>query len=306
MRRSSLVKPRGRHKFLLLFSALLISACGGGGSGGEGDGNGDTDENSSDAVEPRGLNDTGITLCNDYGYSDNPYVDDTLDNDVDCAASGATQDAAGIDGDGDPVPAGQDAVYGRDALALAGGLIKVGAGDAGFDFTKLDANGDELDASAVSWACVRDNVTGLVWEVKSAASGLHNNNNTYTWYSSDDSNNGSDAGVEDGGTCSGGTGCDTEAFTEDVNAAVLCGAGDWRLPSSEELLSVAHKGKTEESDIAIDQSYFPNTRNANYWTSSVNAENSNAAWYVGFFAAGSESNGSKGQAYRVRLVRGGN
>ena len=33
-------------------------------------------------------------------------------------------------------------------------------------YTKLDANRNDLPDSATSWVTVRDNVTGLIWEVK--------------------------------------------------------------------------------------------------------------------------------------------
>jgi len=33
-------------------------------------------------------------------------------------------------------------------------------------YTKLDAGGNALSDSAASWAMVRDNVTGLIWEMK--------------------------------------------------------------------------------------------------------------------------------------------
>jgi len=56
---------------------------------------------------------------------------------------------------------GQDAYYGRDATALTDY-----DGHSGFSYTKLDYNGNELSSAAENWHCVRDNVTGLVWEVK--------------------------------------------------------------------------------------------------------------------------------------------
>lgn len=116
------------------------------------------------------LNDTGIMKCGDYVYDGSGSHQNTLN----CASVGASQTTSGIDTDGDPVPAGQDAVYGRDA---ASNLSKVGYGPAGFDYTKLDANGDDLAEAATSWSCVRDNVSGLIWEVKTT-SGLHDANNT--------------------------------------------------------------------------------------------------------------------------------
>jgi hypothetical protein len=33
-------------------------------------------------------------------------------------------------------------------------------------YTKLDASGNDLPDEAASWVMVRDNVTGLIWEVK--------------------------------------------------------------------------------------------------------------------------------------------
>jgi len=54
-------------------------------------------------------------------------------------------------------------------------------------YTKLDAQGNDLPDSATKWVMVRDNVTGLIWEVKQAGDGtknysnLHDADNTYTW-----------------------------------------------------------------------------------------------------------------------------
>lgn len=63
---------------------------------------------------------------------------------------------------------GQDPQYGRDAAV--GNLNKTGSGHAGFDFS-TDNN------------CVVDNVTGLIWERKTDASGddMHSNKWTFTW-----------------------------------------------------------------------------------------------------------------------------
>jgi len=65
---------------------------------------------------------------------------------------------------------GQDPQHGRDAASVDGGLNKTGSGHAGFDFSSSDS-------------CVVDNVTGLVWESKTDASGddMHSNKWTFTW-----------------------------------------------------------------------------------------------------------------------------
>ena len=234
------------------------------------------------------LNDTGITSCGDYDNSNNG------DNNLDCAAVGATQITSGTDADGDSVPAGQDAVYGRDAIATKGQLSKVGYGPAGFDYTKLDANGDDLPEEATDWNCVRDNVTGLIWEVKTT-SGLHSASNTYTWYST--TNHGGNVGTQNGGSCSGSA-CDTKAFTEAVNSEELCGFSDWRMPSKSELSQLVHRGRYNP---AISTELFPNTQSSYYWSSSPD---SSYAWYVVFYY-GDVNYGSKNFSYYVRLVRGG-
>ncbi|NVC62385.1 DUF1566 domain-containing protein [Vibrio sp. 05-20-BW147] len=228
------------------------------------------------ATQP--LNDTGIDWCADGSQ-----------NNLDCPVQGYE---------------GQDGEHGRDAQAAAGKLPKVGAGAVGFDFTKLDANGEELAASASDWSCVRDNVTGLIWEVKQPAgsAGLRDAAHTYTWYNPDNSTNGGDAGTQNGGTCQGSA-CDTQAFVNAVNSQGLCGASDWRLPSVNELLSIVHNGRF---NLAIEQSYFPYTpQYGPYWSSSPHASHSNYAGYV-HFNGGGVSNSYKGNYHNhVRLVRAG-
>ncbi|MCH8532101.1 MAG: DUF1566 domain-containing protein [Saccharospirillum sp.] len=55
---------------------------------------------------------------------------------------------------------GYDGLRGRDSQS---DLIKLGSGEAGFDFTKLDSSGNSVASNSTSHDCVRDNVTGLVW-----------------------------------------------------------------------------------------------------------------------------------------------
>lgn len=200
--------------------------------------------------------------------------------------------------------AGQDGEHGRDALARTGQLQKVGGGAAGFDFTKLDANGNDLPASASAWSCVRDNHTGLIWEVKTTDGGLRDMNHTYTWYNPDSSTNGGNAGTQNGGSCTGSD-CDTHAFVQAVNSQGLCGANDWRMPTWLELMGIVHNGAASS---AIDTAYFSNSLGW-FWSSSPYAARSDFAWYVNF-TGGSLGNGDvnfhvKGIGSRVRLVRAG-
>lgn len=62
-----------------------------------------------------------------------------------------------------------DCANGRDASSMAL-TNKIGSGHGAFDFTKISVSGEEMHAEATQdegWACTRDNVTGLTWEVKS-------------------------------------------------------------------------------------------------------------------------------------------
>src|SRR5690606_34936481 len=92
----------------------------------------------------------------------------------------------------------QDARFGRDAAASNGLLAKVGAGSAGFDYTKIANDGSELPPDAAlgsgpgDWACTRDNVTGLVWEVKTDDGGQRDKDWLYTWYYANPADNGGD------------------------------------------------------------------------------------------------------------------
>jgi hypothetical protein len=134
---------------------------------------------------------------------------------------------------------GQDGSHGRDATH-----VDDDDGHAGFSFTKLDASGNALPATATVWSCVRDDVTKLVWEAKTYDGGLRDGVATYSWYNPDPASNGGASGYRNGGFCTGGIDCDTLGFTQAVNQAGLCGANDWRLPTVEELQSIVDFSRT--------------------------------------------------------------
>lgn len=233
------------------------------------------------ATAAGGLNDTGITFCGDANSNSANCVDPNV------------------------FPR-QDGRYGRDARAAAGTLSKTGGGGKGFDFSKIANDGRVLLESATlgsgsaDWACTRDNVTGLIWEVK-ATSGLRSQEHRYTWYNSNGASNGGNAGTANGGTCATAGRCDTEKFVADVNTAGLCGAHDWRLPKVKELEGIVDYGRAFP---AIDPTYFPNTPGGYFWTGSPYAANSEVAWDLGF-DYGYVYQDYRSNAIHVRLVRTG-
>ena len=173
-------------------------------------------------------------------------------------------------------------------------------------YTKLDSAGNDLPDSAASWVMVRDNVTGLIWEVKQNRDGTknyadpHDADNTYTWYDSNPETNGGDAGTP-------GEGTDTEDFIAALNQANFGGHPDWRLPTIKELHSIVDYG----SGPVINTGYFPWTVTkavSNYWSSTTSADNTYYAWGVYFYngSIGILDDGcSKSDGHYVRAVRGG-
>jgi hypothetical protein len=189
-------------------------------------------------VDSSPLNDTGITWRGDY----------ILVNNVAC-----TSNIAGP----------QDCHQGRDSTHNDDS-----DGHAGFSFTKISSTGAALPASATSWYCVKDNVTGLVWEKKTDDGGIHDKDNSYRW----------------GGKTSLGSGFGTyyddwDGLVDGSNNENLCGFSDWRAPTIKELENLAGFGSINP---AIDTGYFPNTRSSRFWLASPIAYLSLYAWGVSF------------------------
>jgi len=144
-------------------------------------------------------------------------------------------------------------------------------------YTKLDKEGNELDDSAVSWSMVKDNVTGLIWEVKTDDGSIHDKDNWYTW---DDAQS---------------------VFIAELNAANYGGFSDWRLPTVKELSSIVNSGTY---GTTINTDYFPNTMSSYYWSSTTVVGNAYLAWCV-YFGYGVVYGDDKSNSYCVRAVRGG-
>lgn len=208
---------------------------------------------------------------------------------------------------------GQDCVRGAAAADAVGAMTKRGGSTRpGADYTRIANDGSELPANAAlgsgpgDWACTRDNITGLVWELKvNDASHLRHLSHTYTWYDTNAAVNGGNAGtIGTSASCNSTlTHCNTTAYRDAVNALGLCGATDWRLPTADELQSLVHYGLT--SGARIDTTWFPNTPAAFFWSGQNYAPNASGAWGVGFFVLGVVGGFDKSGGSGVRLVRAG-
>ena len=171
-------------------------------------------------------------------------------------------------------------------------------------YTKLDGNGVALSDPAAPWVMVRDNVTGLTWELKTKMDGVkdysnpHDADNTYTWYDSNPATNGGYAGTP-------GNGTDTEDFIKALNDELYGGKSDWRLPTVKELTYIVNYGIPYPGPT-INPDFFPNTQQSFYWSSISHANYKIYAWGVPFdYGYDGYYNFNKDHNYYVRAVRGG-
>jgi len=210
------------------------------------------------------LNDTGITMSGNGTSGINATCTKAIQN-------------------GGHVP--QDCDQGRDADTTIT-ASKVGTGVAAFDYTKLGSDGSAIpvqngtwsatgtEADGTLWSCVRDNVTGLVWEVKTTT-GPHAITVKGTWQN-------------------------RNTLADTTNTEGLCGITDWRVPSLTELLTIVNNGR---QNPAFDLPRFPNGKSQSYWTSDPISGVATNAWTVNFFA-GIGNSKAKTSNFQVRLVSG--
>jgi hypothetical protein len=158
--------------------------------------------------------------------------------------------------------------------------------------TKLDNSGNALSVLSESWIMVRDEVTGLIWEVKKTDATILDKSKQFSWYDPSDLTNGGYAGINSDGS-------DTNDYIRTLNSQVYGGFTDWRVPNVHELATLLNMNEAN----GIQSQFFPNTMQGGYWTSTSYAGNSKKAWHISF-VTGKNAYDDKSKSMYIRAVRG--
>jgi len=167
-------------------------------------------------------------------------------------------------------PAPEQRYYGQDGSYVINPL----------SFSKLAEGGAKL-ADNAAWEkglrMVKDNNTGLIWEVKSEhENDVNFKGNSYTWD-------------------------DSFTYIKELNSRGFGGFRDWRLPNREELRTIVdYNGQIP----ACDWNFFSDCLPAFYWSKDSNNKEPLFGWGV-YFAYGCAICYLKSFYYPVRAVRAG-
>lgn len=124
---------------------------------------------------------------------------------------------------------------------------------------------------------VRDENTGLMWEIKSdKADAFNNRDRLFTLQ-------------------------EAQAYIAELNRSSYNGFTDWRLPNLQELRSIVNY---TDRIPAIDTALFPDTAPAFYWSSQPYMPDSSLYWGI-YFGYGCAICYNRDTRFRVRAVRGG-
>ncbi len=233
-----------------------------------------TASSSAAALPTRPLNDTGMTRCVD------PYKTYGALKAVSVPCRGTAQDGE----------------FGRDVTRR-----KPSDGAAGFSFTRVCGSGEAAGQGACSqhpalgpgrndWACTQDQVTGLLWEVKTSDGGPRDAGTGYTNLRPGDLGYGSPT--------------DAAGYVAAMNTEAMCGSRRWRVPQIDELQSIVDFGLAWSFIAGIDPDFFPNSI-TNFWSSTSNAWEPDESFYQqGSGGSVDLPRTSYGQFLTVRLVSG--
>ena len=134
-------------------------------------------------------------------------------------------------------------------------------------FVKIAASGKPARANAKNHAAVIDQRHGLMWTAKDVGTVTFRN---------------------------------APALVADLNANAFAGFTDWRLPTLQELFTLADHSRISP---AIDTDAFPTCKGGWYWSSTVHASSpSGFAWDVSFDSGGASCS-LQDYGGRVRAVR---
>jgi PKD repeat protein len=218
------------------------------------------------------LNDTGITASQCYQAGSDVLIS--------CTSTAAV----GLNN-------AQDGMLGRDIS-----VNDPQDGRLGFSFRKLGTSGQLLDDSATEWSCIKDNVTGLIWEVKTNDGGLRDFRNQYTNYDSTTAKQLNGGLVPTPSDLAAAT--NSIGFQNAVNAIGFCGASDWRIPTLDELRTIA------DFQQAVDPTWF--LFGVRGWASSPYYALSSTADQIGWRVelGGGDGNIDRSAPTELILVRG--
>lgn len=272
----------------LVLLGLMFSGCGKSKKGGsepvvaqswyqdsDGDGFGNPNKTQNADDKPDGYVENSFD-CNDENGKIKPDAVEVTDDRIDNNCNGETDETLkGIIPDTGQVISYVDNIFGEDSDYLIDEP----------SYTKLNETGGELQNDAISYAMIRDNVTGLIWELKNAEDGrknpinIHDADNTYTLENA------------------------SSVFINKLNSSDFGHFTDgykWRLPTIKEL---AYLANSTIYDPCV-TSYFQQTSSQLIWSSTpVSSSPATNAWTFWSYWGGMYDREIKTEQ-RVWAVRG--